>query len=59
MFQSHHLSDPDIARSSNQLEWYFWVFAEEWIKEHKWLSPKRLESFIALCVPSNNIVSHF
>jgi hypothetical protein len=54
MFQSHHLSDPDIARSSNQLEWYFWVFTEEWIQEHKWLSPKRLESFIALWITFRN-----
>ena len=54
MFQSHILGKPDIARSSNQLEWYFWVFAEEWIKEHKWLSPRRLDSFIALWISFRN-----
>lgn len=54
MFQSHHLNNPDIARSSNQLEWYFWVFADEWIKEHKWLSPRRLDSFIALWITFRN-----
>jgi hypothetical protein len=54
MFQFYNLSNPDIARSSNQLEWYFGVFAEEWIKEHKWLSPKRLDSFIALWITFRN-----
>ncbi len=54
MFQFHHLNNPDIARSSNQLEWYFWVFAEEWIKEHKWLSPRRLGAFIALWITFRN-----
>lgn len=54
MFQSSYLSNPDIERASNQLEGYFWVFAEEWIKEHKWLSPRRLESFVALWITFRN-----
>ena len=54
MFQSHVLHNPDIARSSNQIEWYFWVFSEEWIKEHKWLSPRRLDAFIALWISLRN-----
>ena len=54
MFHSYNLDIPDIARSSNQLEWYFWVFTDEWIQEHKWLSPKRLDAFIALWITFRN-----
>lgn len=54
MFQSDKYSMPNIASTSNKIEWYFWVFAEEWIKEHKWLSPKRLLSFTALWIYLRN-----
>ena len=54
MFQSHTQKNPNIERSSNKLEWYFWVLAEEWIKEHKWLSSSRLSSFIALWIYLRN-----
>lgn len=54
MFQSYITNIPNIERSSNQLEWYFWVLADEWIKEHKWLSPSRLNAFISLWIYLRN-----
>lgn len=32
MFQWYQHNNPDIEKSSNKIEWYFWVFTEEWIK---------------------------
>lgn len=46
--------DSHIEKSTNKLEWYFWVFTNEWINEHKWLSPKRLRSFVALWIYFRN-----
>ena len=54
MFQSYRTGNPDIERSSNKLEWYFWVFAEEWIKEHKGLSHSRLYAFTSLWISLRN-----
>lgn len=54
MFQSHSHSNLRIHKSSNKIEWYFWVFAEEWIKEHKWLSPSRLYTFTSLWIYLRN-----
>ena len=54
MFQSHQHNNPDIKQSSNKIEWYFGVFAEEWIKEHKWLSPSRLYAFTSLWIYLRN-----
>jgi hypothetical protein len=54
MFQSHKMDNPAIERSSNQLEWYFWVLSEEWIKEHKGLKLSRLYAFIALWISFRN-----
>ena len=54
MFQSHQHNNPSIEKSSNKIEWYFWVFAEEWIKEHKWLLPSRLYAFTSLWIYLRN-----
>ncbi len=54
MFQADKHSMLEIAPTSNKIEWYFWVFAEEWVKEHKWLAPKRLLSFTALWIYLRN-----
>jgi hypothetical protein len=54
MFQSDKHGMPQIAPTSNKIEGYFWVFAEEWIKEHKGLSPKRLLSFTVLWIYLRN-----
>lgn len=54
MFQSYRYADSNIERSTNKLEWYFWVFTNEWINEHKWLSERRLYSFIALWIYFRN-----
>lgn len=54
MFQWHDHNILEIASTSNKIEWYFWVFAEEWIKEHKWLSPNRLLKFTALWIYLRN-----
>jgi hypothetical protein len=54
MFQSMNHNDPFIEQSTNKLEWYFWVFTEEWFHEHKWLSRKRLLSFTALWIYLRN-----
>jgi len=50
----HFASDPEIEKSTNKLEWFFWVLTEEWILEHKWLSRKRLRSFVALWIYFRN-----
>lgn len=54
MFQSSVNGLPNIEWTSNKLEWYFWVLAEEWIKEHKGLNPARLYSFVALWIYLRN-----
>lgn len=54
MFQFHNHTDLNIEKSSNKIEWYFWVFAEEWIKEHKWLAPSRLYAFTSLWIYLRN-----
>lgn len=54
MFQTHKHNNPSIEKSSNKIEWYFWVFAEEWIKEHKGLAPSRLYAFISLWIYLRN-----
>ncbi len=54
MYQSYTHNTSGIERTSNRMEWYFWVLAEEWIKEHKWLSPNRLLSFTALWIYLRN-----
>lgn len=54
MFQSHNHNDPNIERTTNKLEWYFWVFTNEWINEHKWLSESRLHSFVAIWIYLRN-----
>ena len=54
MFQADIYNLPEIAPTSNKIEGYFWVFAEEWIKEHKWLSPSRLWSFTTLWIYLRN-----
>lgn len=50
----HFASNPEIEKSTNKLEWFFWVLTEEWILEHKWLSRKRLYSFVALWIYYRN-----
>lgn len=50
----HFTLNPEIEKSTNKLEWFFWVLTEEWILEHKWLSPKRLHSFVALWIYFRN-----
>ncbi len=54
MFQPHNHTNPNIEQSSNKIEWYFWVFAEEWIKEHKWLAPPRLYAFTSFWIYLKN-----
>lgn len=54
MFQWEKYNMPEIALTSNRIEWYFWVFTDEWIKEHKWLSPSRLLKFTALWIYLRN-----
>jgi hypothetical protein len=54
MFQGYTLNIHEIAPTSNKIEGYFWVFSEEWIKEHKWLSPSRLLKFTALWIYLRN-----
>ena len=54
MYQSYQYNDFQIERSTNKLEWYFWVFTNEWINEHKGLSTKRLYSFVALWIYFRN-----
>lgn len=54
MFQSYVYNVSGIERTSNKIEWYFWVFAEEWIKEHKGLSECRLYSFVAIWIYLRN-----
>lgn len=54
MFQSTIHNHPAIEKSTNKLEWYFWVLTEEWYHEHKWLSRKRLLSFTALWIYLRN-----
>jgi len=54
MFQGYRYTDSNIERSTNKLEWYFWVFTNEWINEHKWLSEHRLYSFVALWIYFRN-----
>jgi len=54
MFQSHTYMISEIAPTSNLIEWYFGVFSEEWIKEHKWLSYSRLLKFTALWIYLRN-----
>jgi len=46
--------DSGIEKTTNKLEWYFGVLTNEWINEHKWLSPKRLHSFVALWIYFRN-----
>ena len=54
MFQEDNYKDLNIERTTNKLEWYFWVLTNEWINEHKWLSESRLCSFIALWIYERN-----
>ena len=54
MFQYHRYNNPKIEKTSNKIEWYFWVLAEEWIREHKGLKPSRLHSFISLWIYLRN-----
>ena len=54
MYQSYQQNDSYIERSTNKLEGYFWVFTNEWINQHKWLSDKRLYSFVALWIYLRN-----
>ena len=54
MFQGYIYNIHEIAPTSNKIEGYFWVFSEEWIKEHKWLSPSRLLKFTALWIYLRN-----
>jgi hypothetical protein len=54
MYQNSKYSDLNIERSTNKLEGYFWVFTNEWINEHKWLSRERLHSFVALWIYLRN-----
>lgn len=54
MFQTHTHHLREIALTSNRIEGYFWVLAEEWIKEYKGLSPSRLHSFVALWIYLRN-----
>jgi len=54
MFQSALHNNPSIERTTNKLEWYFWVLTTEWVNEHKWLSNTRLRSFLALWIYKRN-----
>jgi len=54
MYQSYKHSDWNIERSTNKLEGYFWVFTNEGINQHKWLSEERLYSFVALWIYLRN-----
>lgn len=54
MYQSYLYADSKIERSTNKLEGYFWVFTNEGINEHKWFSPRRLYSFVALWIYFRN-----
>jgi hypothetical protein len=46
----HFVENPLVEKSTNKLEWFFWVLTEEWILEHKWLSRRKLFSFVALWI---------
>ncbi len=52
MYQSAKV--PNIEKSSNKLEWYFWVLTNECINEHKWIREDRLSSLIALWIYFRN-----
>ena len=54
MYQSVVYNDPNIERTTNRLEGYFWVLTNEWINEHKWLSSMRLRSFLVLWIYLRN-----
>ena len=46
-------SDTNIKRSTNDLEWYFWVLTQQ-IHRHKGLRPDRLLSFVAMWIYERN-----
>ena len=47
-----HNESPE--RTTNKLEWYFWVLTNEAINEHKWLRIDRLHSLLALWIYNRN-----
>lgn len=49
-----YLNDDKIKRSSNDLEWLNWVLSDQ-IYNHRWLSEKRLISFISLWIYNRNL----
>ena len=52
-----HLKDANIKKSSNDLEWYFWVLHDQ-IYNHRWLKKERLFSFISLWIYNRNLNSN-
>jgi hypothetical protein len=54
MYQFDTLKNLSIPRSTNKLEWYFWVLTDECINEHRWLRKDRLLSLIILWMYHRN-----
>lgn len=54
MYQFNALKNLNIPRSTNKLEWYFWVLTDECINEHRWLRKDRLLSLIILWIYHRN-----
>ena len=52
-YMFNYLKDENIKRSSNDLEWYFWLLKDQ-IKRHRGLRKDRLISFISLWIYYRN-----
>ena len=53
-YMFHYLSDENIKKSNNDLEWLNWVLNTQ-ILRHKWLRMDRLISFISLWIYERNL----
>lgn len=54
MYQFDTLKNLNIPKSTNKLEWYFWVLTDECINEHRWLRKDRLLTLITLWIYYKN-----